>query len=339
MWFCRSELLAPLTILTSKNIKVEWLPDHQLAFTKIKKVIEIKVLLSYPDFDKPLHIYTDTSDHQLGAVIMRDKKPLTFYSRELNVAQQRYTTTEHELLSTIETCKEYKNILLGYQIIVYTDHKSNIFNGLKSSDRVLCWLLLLDEYGVTFEYMPRKKNVVADALSCIDIDELKIPPEDVLTILSGSEHNNIKSPMYTDLIFSEQLKVPGIRDIGLSQPYYSMQHIEGYDLVCYKDKIYIPQSLRQRVLSWYHEYLLHPGQTGTEKTIRNTMTWSDLTLDVERICSTCPVCQLTKRERNKYGLLPPRTAESDPWVMVCVDLVGPFTIKTPLKTHSLLASQ
>jgi hypothetical protein len=26
-----------------------------------------------------------------------------------------------------------------------------------------------------------------------------------------------------------------------------------------------------------------------------------------------------------------------PWVMVCVDLVGPFTIRTPAKTHSLLA--
>ena len=61
------------------------------------------------------------------------------------------------------------------------------------------------------------------------------------------------------------------------------------------------------------------------------------TQDVERFCSTCPVCQLTKKERKKYGLLPPKTAESDPWVMVCVDLVAPFTIKTPLKTHSLRA--
>jgi Integrase core domain/Integrase zinc binding domain len=61
-------------------------------------------------------------------------------------------------------------------------------------------------------------------------------------------------------------------------------------------------------------------------------TWPGLTQDVERFCSTCPVCQLTKKERKKYGLLPPKTAES-----VCVDLVGPFTIKTPLKTHSLLA--
>jgi hypothetical protein len=26
-----------------------------------------------------------------------------------------------------------------------------------------------------------------------------------------------------------------------------------------------------------------------------------------------------------------------PWVMVCMDLLGPFTIRTPTKTHSLLA--
>jgi hypothetical protein len=42
-------------------------------------------------------------------------------------------------------------------------------------------------------------------------------------------------------------------------------------------------------------------------------------------------------ERKKYGLLLPKIAESDPWVMVCVDLVGPFTIRTPAKTQSLLA--
>jgi hypothetical protein len=49
---------------------------------------------------------------------------------------------------------------------------------------------------------------------------------------------------------------------------------------------------------------------------------------------------MTKKEqkRKKYGLLPPKIAESDPWVMVCVDLVDPFTIRTTAKTlHSLLA--
>jgi hypothetical protein len=53
------------------------------------------------------------------------------------------------LLPTSETCKEYKNILLGYLIIVYRDHKNKTFNGLKASDHVLLWLLLLEEYGVS----------------------------------------------------------------------------------------------------------------------------------------------------------------------------------------------
>jgi hypothetical protein len=130
-------------------------------------------------------IYTDASNHQLRAVIMQDKNPIAFYSRKLNTAQNRYTTTERdrELLSDIETCKEYKNILLGYHmpIIVFEDHKNNTFNGLKASDLVLreFWLLLLEEYGVTFEYLPGKKNMstVVDALSRLDIDNLKIQEE------------------------------------------------------------------------------------------------------------------------------------------------------------------
>jgi hypothetical protein len=53
----------------------------------------------------------------------------------------------------------------------------------------LRWLLLLEEYGVTFEYLQGKKqkNVVADALSRLDIDSLKIQEEELLTFLSGSE--------------------------------------------------------------------------------------------------------------------------------------------------------
>jgi hypothetical protein len=177
-----------------------------------------------------------------------------FYSRKLNTAQKRYTTTKRELLSAIETCKEYKNILLEYHvsIIVFTDHKNNTYNGLKASDRVLRWLLLPEEYGATFEYLPGKKNVVADALSRLDIDSLKIQEEEELTLLSGSENNsisNIKFPMHTALIFKSQAKVKGLREKGLDQPHYSIQHIEGYDLLCYKEKIYIPQSLRQNTKS------------------------------------------------------------------------------------------
>jgi hypothetical protein len=40
--------------------------------------------------------------------------------------------------------------------------------------------------------------------------------------------------MHTALVFKEQAKVkePGFRDKGLARPHYSIQHIEGYDILC-----------------------------------------------------------------------------------------------------------
>jgi hypothetical protein len=57
--------------------------------------------------------------------------------------------------------------------------------------------LLLEEYGVTFEYL-RKENFIADTLSYLEIDERKISQEEALTILSELEH--IDFPLYTFFI-------------------------------------------------------------------------------------------------------------------------------------------
>jgi hypothetical protein len=128
-------------------------------------------------------------------------------------------------------------------------------------------LLLLEEYGVTFEYHlgKKNKNVVADALSLLEIDIVKIQEEEVVIFLQVSENNriiNIEFPMHTALIFKDKAKVKGLREKSSAQPDYSIQDIEGYDFLCYKETIYIPQSLRQQkqILYWYHEYLLHLGQ-------------------------------------------------------------------------------
>jgi hypothetical protein len=58
-------------------------------------------------------VYTDASNKQLGEVIMQEGNPLAFYGRKLSSAQTRYATGEQELLSIVETLKEFRNILLG----------------------------------------------------------------------------------------------------------------------------------------------------------------------------------------------------------------------------------
>jgi hypothetical protein len=140
MWMRMSELLALLTSMTSKNVKFNWTDEHQKAFENIKKIICREVMLTFPDFSKPFHIYTDASDKQIGAVMTQDEKPISFYSRKLNSAQQRYTTGEQELLSIVETLREFRNFLLDYKIIVHTDNKK-IKYANSTSYRVVRWRL------------------------------------------------------------------------------------------------------------------------------------------------------------------------------------------------------
>ena len=85
----------------------------------MKTLVAREVLLSYPNFNLPFEIYSDASKLQLGAVIVQNNCPLAFFSRKLNAAQRNYTTREQELLSIVETLKEFKNVLFGYCIYVY----------------------------------------------------------------------------------------------------------------------------------------------------------------------------------------------------------------------------
>jgi hypothetical protein len=103
LWPRRSEILAPLTCLTSNDVPFQWTNVEQQAFNIVKAIVCHKVLLSYPDFNEPFHIHTDASHYQLGTVISQDDCPIAFYSHKLQLAKVRYTTTEREPLLIIET--------------------------------------------------------------------------------------------------------------------------------------------------------------------------------------------------------------------------------------------
>ena len=71
---------------------------------------------------KQLKIHTDASAFQLGAVLSHKGKTIAFYSKKLTYTPKRYTVTERELLSIIETQKEFRTILLVQKLRIYTDH-------------------------------------------------------------------------------------------------------------------------------------------------------------------------------------------------------------------------
>jgi hypothetical protein len=121
--------------------------------------------LAYPDFTKPFDIYTDASTKQLGAVITQDNRPIAFFSRKLSGVQSKYTITKLELLAIVETLKEFKGMLWGQRLNVYTDHKNLTRDGLGlTSDRVTHWRILLEEYTHKIIYIKRIHNTVTNAI-------------------------------------------------------------------------------------------------------------------------------------------------------------------------------
>ena len=148
LWPRRSHVLAPLAALTGRGT-FKWENEHQTAFDEMKAIICADAINVYPDLNKPFHIYTDASDLQLGAAIIQYNRPVAYYSKKLtSSAQKNYTTTEKKLLSIVETLKEFRNILFGYPIQVYSDHKNLVHAAtISQSQRVMRWRLILEEFG------------------------------------------------------------------------------------------------------------------------------------------------------------------------------------------------
>jgi len=86
----------------------------------------------------------------------------------------KYSVTEQELLAIVECLKEFKGMLWGQRIKVYTDHKNLMREALgMTSDRVYRWRLLLEEYGPEIIWIKGIHNTVADALSRLEYDPTK----------------------------------------------------------------------------------------------------------------------------------------------------------------------
>jgi transposase InsO family protein len=201
------------------------------------------------------------------------------------------------------------------------------------------WRLILEEYGPELVYVKGEHNVVADALSRLDLTVDDNPSNPTLNYMSeifGLSKDDIPSTIYPlkySFLEQEQRKDKDLMTnrANDSTTFRFKAFCGGgkhYDLIVTEnDKIVVPKQLQKRVVTWYHETPCHPGETRTEQTIRLNFNWKNLRKDVEDICKKCHTCQVHKRKKKKYGHLPEKEAEAEPWERLCVDCIGPYTIK------------
>ena len=176
--------------------------------------------------------------------------------------------------------------------------------------------MVLEEYSPELIYIKGPDNVVADALSRLDLlpkpETTEIYHLDELLSFEPEEIPAECYPLKWAIIRKEQQKDRRLLTALQKYKGYNLKTVHGggkqYPIIHYRDRVVIPQSLQSRVVNWYHESLMHPGINRTEMTIRQHFTWPNLTNDVKRIVGRCPTCQLTKKNKKKVGHLPPKEA-------------------------------
>ena len=138
--------------------------------------------------------------------------------------------------------------------------------------------------------------------------ETRVAKDDDMTEpITGSE-----CPVNYSIISKHQFRDPEILR-RLAKNKFSTKSLNK-TLVVYdkNNRMPIPSSLRQDIITWYHTNLCHPGIDRTEQSIRQNFTWKNMRKDIRHHVETCDKCQRLKRHTEKYGELPAKIAEFKP---------------------------
>ena len=208
--------------------------------------------------------------------------------------------------------------------------------------------IILEEYGPEVVYIKGIHNTVADAISRLDFTPALPPKQEECqnwmtftkryckflhrtsthknhVFANRSEEDEIY-PLTVKDIAEEQRKDKTLRAINEDDK-YKVLLIENIKVLCKDEKLVIPKSLQARTVAWYHHCLQHPGHSRLEETLRAAMYWKSMRTTIRSYVKKCRACQINKRRKLKYGKLPAKLVVMTPWEALCVDLIGPYTLK------------
>ena len=105
-------------------------------------------------------------------------------------------------------------------------------------------------------------------------------------------------------------------------------------MLCQGTVVVLPTALHHRAITWYHHYLQHPGATRLGETLRAAMYWTGMQNTIQKYVKNFHKYQENKQHKHKYGKLPTKFVIRNPWEALCVDLMGPYTLKGKDKTEN-----
>lgn len=174
----------PLHELTRKGVTWNWSPEVNSAYMKLKEEVLKKFVLHVPDYDKPLYLFTDASEHGMGAHLcqlrtevsdtdlgkIKDEEKLTiaFYSASFDLSMQQRPVYYREAKAVIWALEKAKAIIEQnpYPVVVATDHAP--LQWIKNTNKGVVSAWLIENVADTefrIVYIPGKSNTTADALS------------------------------------------------------------------------------------------------------------------------------------------------------------------------------
>ena len=222
-----AKIAAPLYDLTSDDNKdkksehVELSPKARAAFDHLKAACLQAPILSFPDFNKPFLLETDTSGRGLGAVLSQKQAdgqyhPIAYASRVMNETEQRYHSNKQEFLALKwAVTEQFHEYLSPYgknrkKFVVRTDNNplTYIFSSANLDAAGQRWVARLASYNFSLEYQKGKDNTVADFLSRMNE---RLPDEEVQEYLNQILHPGVKAVHDNTITPIEEHAEQGVR--------------------------------------------------------------------------------------------------------------------------------
>ncbi|MCO5572921.1 hypothetical protein L7F22_037746 [Adiantum nelumboides] len=149
-----------------------WTDECEESFNKLKQALTSAQILKAPDWDKIFQVHVDASNFAIGCILAQPGDgnidfPISYVSRQLNVAEKNYTTTEQERLGMIYAVKKYRHYLLANKFVFFVDHQALLYlvNKLCNTGRIVRWFIILLEFDFTMVVKNGTTNQREDHLS------------------------------------------------------------------------------------------------------------------------------------------------------------------------------